>query len=263
MTYLTIATQVKNEALNLPEWIAFHEVVGVERFVIYDNGSTDNTRDLLEERPNVDVIHWPGASRQLAMYEAALRRARECRFGTRWLAFIDVDEFPYSPTFLPVSTILREFEHTPAVGVCWAMHGTSGHPRLRYMVVGSYGRRARQEEVVNRHVKSIIQPALIEPHRPLDSHHFQVQGEDELGRPLDGPFAQSVTWKRLRLNHYVTKSVAEAREKASIPRPDNEELRQWLVSPEALDPYGVYGAVYDSEIFAYEHLVRERMDVWA
>ena len=46
--YLSLCAIVKNEAPYLPEWIEFYKLVGVEKFYIYDNDSTDNTKEVLK-----------------------------------------------------------------------------------------------------------------------------------------------------------------------------------------------------------------------
>ena len=40
--YLAASTICRDDAEYLPEWIEFHRLVGVERFFLYDNGSTDD-----------------------------------------------------------------------------------------------------------------------------------------------------------------------------------------------------------------------------
>ena len=42
---LMIISKVKNEAGNIQEWIEYHKLVGVEKFIIFDNESTDNLQD--------------------------------------------------------------------------------------------------------------------------------------------------------------------------------------------------------------------------
>ena len=42
-TYLAASTIYRDDAEYLPEWIEFHRLVGVERFFLYDNGSTTIT----------------------------------------------------------------------------------------------------------------------------------------------------------------------------------------------------------------------------
>ena len=41
--YLAICAVYRNEAPYLREWIEFHRLVGVERFFLYNNRSTDTT----------------------------------------------------------------------------------------------------------------------------------------------------------------------------------------------------------------------------
>ena len=45
--YLALVAIVKNEASYLDEWIEFHRLVGVEHIYLYDNGSTDQTREVV------------------------------------------------------------------------------------------------------------------------------------------------------------------------------------------------------------------------
>ena len=45
--YLAACTIYRDDADYLPEWIEFHRLVGVERFFLYDNGSTDDHLEVL------------------------------------------------------------------------------------------------------------------------------------------------------------------------------------------------------------------------
>lgn len=49
MAYLSICATFKDEAPYIPEWIEFHRRVGVEHFFLYDNLSTDRSREVLEQ----------------------------------------------------------------------------------------------------------------------------------------------------------------------------------------------------------------------
>jgi hypothetical protein len=52
MDYLAACAIYLNEAPNLQEWIEFHRLVGVERFYLYNDNSTDDHRAVLA--PYVD-----------------------------------------------------------------------------------------------------------------------------------------------------------------------------------------------------------------
>lgn len=51
--YLSATCIIKNEAEYMPEWLEYHLLVGFEKFYIYDNGSTDNIKQVLA--PYVDA----------------------------------------------------------------------------------------------------------------------------------------------------------------------------------------------------------------
>ena len=97
--YLSIAACVKDEGRYLREWIEYHLWAGVDHFYIYDNGSTDNTKEALEtcmQRGIVTYHYWVRGERlyknkqQVQVYNDAVVRYKHC---TKWLAIIDADEF--------------------------------------------------------------------------------------------------------------------------------------------------------------------------
>ena len=229
--YLSICAVYRDEASYLAEWVEFHRLVGVERFFLYDNNSADEHREALApyvEDGSVTIHDWPHWPAQVQAYDDCLKRHRE---ESAWIAFIDLDEFLFSPQGTPLPELLREYEEFPGVGVNWAVFGSSGHrTRPPGLVIESYVRRTGKTGI-NRHVKSIVNPlrvrAFCQPHFFMYDHGFAV---DERRRPITGPpFSQteSVSFERLRLNHYAVKSEEEFRLKlargpadSSIPKRD-------------------------------------------
>lgn len=246
--YVQIATMVRNEARNLAEWIAFHEVVGVRGFIVYDNGSTDGTRELLSSLPSVILVDWPPepgeggtrfpVARQIGAYADAVARA-----DARWLAFIDPDEYLFSPGYRPLPTVLRAYEEHDAVAVCGLVFGTSGMARPQPSTIRAYTRRGGTGQPT---VKSIVQLARVRP-KPLTPHHFDCATVDELGRPVHGPFATGLTFGHLRINHYFTRSVEEVQAKMRRP-----VRRSGLLGP-------ALNAQLDTTILPYADLVDARL----
>jgi hypothetical protein len=227
MTYLAASMTYRNEALYLREWIEFHLLVGVEHFFLYDNGSTDEHADILDSyvrRGIVTVEEWPGERRQ----HEAIDHCLATRTDVRWIAFIDADEFLFSPRGRPVPEVLRDFEEFPGVGVNLAQFGTSGHQtRPEGLLIENYLYRATNPDA--RWVKCVVQPARTQRCRGV--HVFEYtsgHGVDVAKRPLDGWLTQSYIKSRLRINHYYTKSLEELHAKYSRTRADTGKLREPL-----------------------------------
>ena len=108
---ITSCTVVLNETAYIVEWIEFMRLQGVERFVIYDDGSTDNISMLPEfyrqHDPTVEVIVLPavfsGPVKSGWSYEDQKRNLQHCldtfKNSTEWILVSDADEFIYSPTY--------------------------------------------------------------------------------------------------------------------------------------------------------------------
>src|SRR3954451_873749 len=106
--YLSICAIFFNEAPYLREWVDFHKLVGVERFFLYDHKSTDEWRDVLAghlERQDAIVHDWQIDPGQVEAYEDCIHRHGS---ESRWIAFIDIDEFLFSPTGEPVPSVLHD-----------------------------------------------------------------------------------------------------------------------------------------------------------
>jgi Glycosyltransferase family 92 len=126
---VAIAAIVKDESRYLDEWIAFHRLIGISHFYIYDNGGDGAfTAGARPSQDVVSIIPWltslVGISPQVAAYCHAL-----VNFGARhrWMAFIDVDEFLFPLQAGSLMEALTEFGDLPGVAVPWSMFGTSGH----------------------------------------------------------------------------------------------------------------------------------------
>ena len=231
--YLSICAIYRNEAPYLREWVEFHRLVGAERFFLYSNRSTDEHREVLEPfvaDGTVLLRDWPMFPGQRAAYEHCLAEHRD---ETRWIAFIDIDEFLFSPTGQPLPEVLADLERWPGIGVNRLRFGTSGHKtRPDGLVIENYLWRAPRSPYL---VKSIVDPRRAA--RCQTVHVFAYRdgvGVDEQGRPLvfrEGAppagmppelasFTETFTAERLRINHYATRSEEEFRRKVERPQAD-------------------------------------------
>jgi hypothetical protein len=220
--YLAIVLIVKDEGSYLAEWLEFHRMVGVDHVYIYDNGSTDDTAQVLQpylQSGFVTRIPWATYDRLGRVQYQAFAHAL-ANFGPlwRWLAFIDADEFLFPMRGDSLKSVLDAYEDLPGVAVQWHMFGTSGHKRRpRGLVIESYLERApipfptREGNRLSKW-KCIVDPTQV---KAIGSPHLFVlidgrEGSYDEDRQWiakdDLPTAAS---KILRLNHYCTKSEEE------------------------------------------------------
>jgi hypothetical protein len=224
--YLAVCAVFKNEAPYLREWIEFHRLAGVDRFFLYDNGSTDDHLEVL--RPYLDrelvVLHpWPSSPPdQREVFDDCLARHRA---DARWIAFIDLDEFLFSPAGRGLDELLPGYEASPGVGVEWAMFSVSGNrTRPTGLVVESYPLRDTAETGL---FKEIVDP--MRTVRCVSAHWFDFEHGlpvDENHWPLTPDGSRSTSFDLLRINHYASRSEEEVREK--IARGSGwKHLRRW------------------------------------
>jgi hypothetical protein len=245
---LAVCAIFRDEARYLAEWVSFHRIQGVERFYLYDNRSTDDWRSELWpeiEAGIVEVQHWPfvpaGGDRvppgglaagQSRAYDDCLRRHRT---DARWIAFIDIDEFLFSPTGRPLPEVLRGFDTHPGVVANWRIFGTSGWEEPpEGLVIENYLMRAPDEYNGHRVVKSIVNPRSVAG--PAGTHHFRLLGDavGEDGRPLMTGVTEEPTAELLRINHYFTRSQTEFERKGRIRAPDSAARGVLATPPNAI-----------------------------
>lgn len=219
--YLAVCAIAKDEGPYFREWIEWHRKKGVDKFYIYDNGSTDGTREILEPyiaSGIVEYIHFPGHRMQLAAYDDCFRRHR---FDTRWIAFIDLDEFivPLEDSSIP--DFLRRHEDAPVVEINWLIFGSGGAERKTpEPVMERFLTHSRPEHPLNRHVKSIVNPRRI--YGMIGCHEAaRINGKaiDSHGNPVRRNFKEREPLQDIiRINHYAVKSKEEFIEKQNRGR---------------------------------------------
>ena len=215
MSYLSVSCIFRNEAPYLREWVEFHRLVGVDHFFLYDNRSEDDPGAVLApyvEEGLVTLHDWPEHPGQRSAYDHCVT---EHENDSRWIAFIDLDEFLFSPLGAPLPEIVRDYEDAPGIGVAWILFGTSGHERRPPgLVTENY--TLRSAATGNNFLKHIVDPKrtvqCVSPHAFIFSDGLSV---DENHVPIRAKSGRTATpsRERLRINHYTTKSEEEWRAK--------------------------------------------------
>ncbi|CAM0946516.1 unnamed protein product [Alopecurus aequalis] len=91
-------TMVRNVARFLSEWVHHHAAIGAEQFYLYDNGSDDDLAGQVTRLQAAGIriltVTWPWTKTQEAgLSHSAATNQASCQ----WMAFIDIDEFIFSP----------------------------------------------------------------------------------------------------------------------------------------------------------------------
>jgi hypothetical protein len=224
MTYLAACCIFKGEHQYLREWIEYHRLVGVERFYMVSNDdSSDLARSALApyiERGEVSFTSRPGGpfvTLQTDIYLEVL--AAGCA-NVRWLAFLDLDEFLLPVEADSVPEVLSAYERYAALAVNWACFGSSGLHAAPPLQTAAYRMRLRDEDEENRAYKSIVDPARVigtrSPHRFILAEPWVLV--DEFGSPVTHDWRNQndpFFGRRLRINHYRTRSAEEFAQKVA------------------------------------------------
>ena len=150
--YLSVVACIKNEEPNLIEWLEFHKLVGVEHFYLYDNVSEDNTKELLQPYIDSGEVSYYFTDMDQCQFPSYYNALTAFRDFSKWMAFIDLDEFLFSPKG-DLCEELKKFEGAaPAIAVNEVFFGSSKHlTRPEGLVIDNYLLR---EKDLNKHIKT-------------------------------------------------------------------------------------------------------------
>jgi hypothetical protein len=211
---LAVTAIFRNEAPYLKEWIDFHLLMGVEKFYLFDNLSTDSPEKVLQPYGSlVHLISWPMDHGDIFEWNEvqclAYERAIYWMKGkTKWLAILDVDEFLFAVDGSIVGALER-FEQFGGVGVNWQVFGTANVAQIvdGKRLIEALDMKLPVMQGINHHVKSIVRPERVES---CDNAHsmnykggfFQVNAA---GVPFEGKLSPTVELAPLRINHYTVR----------------------------------------------------------
>ena len=224
--YLAVCAIAKDEGPYFKEWIDWHRSQGVDKFYVYDNESTDSTREVLQpyiDAGIVEYIDWPGYRMQLAAYDDCIERHR---LDTRWLAFIDLDEFIVPKKDESIPLFLSRFEQFAAVEVNWLIYGSGGAKKKEPgTMMERFRHHSKPDHILNRHVKSIINPRRV--YTMIGCHEAaRISGNaaDSHGEVLTKSFRDREPQQDvIRVNHYAVRSYEEFVEKQNRGRASGKQ----------------------------------------
>jgi hypothetical protein len=249
---LAICAVFKNESPYLSEWIQFHQLAGVDSIILYNDDSNDDFSEVLTPYIESGFLKIRSSRtrflnrrrQQSQIYNHCLRSER---FKADWLAFIDIDEFLFSPTGRKLPEVLAPYLGHPAVLVRWMLFGSGGHVKTsKEPVLERYRQRMTLNSAINdnffhgngstktsktskfpyvtgwsRDGKSLVNPRLVWKmgiHLPRGRARSRTVEENHKPHTWRSAAGTPFSCEILRINHYWSKSIEDLKHKAEIGR---------------------------------------------
>ena len=222
---LSITAIMKNEKPYLKEWLEYHILQGTEHFYLCDNDSTDGSKEYLQlyiETGLITYIPMSGKNQQLVCYDKVVK---EYGNESRWMAFIDLDEFLVPLQADNMVDFLQEFTDVDEVSLHWMNYGDNGlFKRESGLVTEAFTAHGAK---LNHTVKSIVRPDSVIDFKAFGSNHYvPVKGRsvNEYHKPVSYMLSFNISGDKARVNHYVTKSFGEFINKKQRGHPEGTAI---------------------------------------
>ncbi len=207
-----ITTIQRDRAPWIIEWLAFHMLVGFNRFYIYSHMNRDGMNDILLALSR----HYPIMVSAIESVDRPQLMAYQHSVETYcptvdWMAFIDGDEFLFPLKQETIGDALKDYQSLSlsALAVYWLCYGSNGHmDEPGGLILEHYPRHSGPDFLPNRHIKSILRGR--EAVRSVTAHMFGTDRGtfDELMRPIEHGWMKKTipSYQKFRINHYPTQS---------------------------------------------------------
>jgi glycosyltransferase involved in cell wall biosynthesis len=218
---------MKDESLNIKEWIEHYLWQGIEQIYLIDNGSTDSTLDIVRpwvETEQVKLVSLTKPGRQREHYITALRKfriAKECE----WLLMADIDEFWFCRDGSKISDMLGTYEkQTEVIYTNWSVFGSNGHLKHPVSLRTDFVKRQERAPARSRgsrkwicrtktlkqaknvgvhHIKNACSGRTLTDNDTFQLNHYQIQSEEFFrASKMTRGDASNSDWNELRTMEY-------------------------------------------------------------
>ncbi len=219
---------MRNEAVFLPEWVAYHLSIGFDRIFLVTNGCQDGT-DLIADRLAMTepLIHirnpvQPGEPPQAIGLPYALNHAQMA--DVEWLLHIDADEFLNVTTGAGrVDDLIAAAGNCDCIAITWRFIASDGRTEWNggSLLAEQTGSSARIEDSLHYH-KSLFRPekfGRITCHLPKEPKEPEPQARNTAGAKIANkgllhPTADTFrgikdhhcTWENADIHHYFVRA---------------------------------------------------------
>lgn len=207
--YVAACVVLRDQGIDLPEFVAWHAALGIKTFYLYDHGSSppvsaeqaremlppatrDETEVHVEPLTDAQIAAHPSKIPQMTAYDTCVASHRAEH---EWLAFLDVDEFVVlessdtsSSASSPSSSsatgavpsfplLLSKYEGAAAaLALHWSMFGSGGRLSRKpdsELTAEAFEACLPRDNGNNRHIKTVASTRMLDISEPcLGAHHF-------------------------------------------------------------------------------------------
>jgi len=221
---IAVCAIFKDEAPFIREWIAYHSLIGVDHFFLYDNGSVDGgAQNLGELQAKVTTVPWNFLPGQVRAYKHFIR---EHGHKFKWAAFIDLDEFITLMQDDSVAELLKRYEEHSLLLLNWRNFGPWGDSgvydaRPPGMMIEKLIYCLPEEDPVHTHVKSIVK--LRDAFSVVGPHIISAKGTvcNSAGQLVPAtPLQLAPCFENAYISHFYTRSRDDFYAKVARGRAD-------------------------------------------
>lgn len=224
---VSICAIFKNEAQYLKEWIEFNTLSGIEHFYLYNNNSEDNFDIVLEpyiKSGLVTLLSWEKDQAQMECYKDGIARFKD---ETKWLGFIDIDEFVVPIKSMNIYELLNQYDNKRGTVVFyWKMFCSSGlmdRDRGKLVTESFTVCWPKMDTVGKCFYNTSFDIPFDDPRNTMFHHSLWTSYKGKIFPPVnsEGYFVfYDINKVRnndfsVQINHYFTKSFQEYKEKKS------------------------------------------------
>ena len=225
MEKVALVLFVKDEADEIAWWIAWHLTIGINTILIYDDGSSDGTWEIVNAAAKVlDVRCFrtaEGLRFQHRQGQTYMRALDDFRSEFDWIGFLDADEYLDLKLSPNIQEFLGSFVDADGVAINWCCYGSNNHIiKPNSNPLEAYTRHSDVGYSENNYVKSFVRPKHTDSIY-LNTHQYAVHGryvlpdgsdvvweEPHLQRSVSKP-----NWDKALIRHYIIRSVEHYVEK--------------------------------------------------
>lgn len=233
---IAICLAVKNESAEMPYWIAWHALLGIDTFFIYNDQSTDSTLAVLkslQEKYDIRIKNVcenkdDHVVRQVQIYNSCLNENKD-QFD--WIGFIDADEYVYINHGDIKEFLAAMAYNINCVALNWCCFGSNHHlARPESAPFLAYQKHGDRNQYWNRHTKVFVRPKEVKEEITYVHNIFvngktvSSDGEEIQWTNMFGGFTQNPpNWKNARLLHFQTRSFEHYIKRFKYMEPHRKE----------------------------------------